>query len=201
MDPNVVMNRLGRLARLDTTVFDEVRDDQNETVPALIIAAVSALLAGFGAFLWWKVVPNISSDPNNLFVNTVILGTIFMIAMYGVAALVAYVVLAQMYKTQVDLVTLVRTMGYAALPLALSVLMFIPIIWPLFALLPLALLLVTMIYAIQSASGADSTQVVFAAIIGLAAMIVVLGLIALSAQDGVDAPMGAGIFGALFDFN
>ena len=144
MDPNVVFNRLGRLARLDTTVFDEVRDDQNETVPALIIAVVSALLAGFGAFLWWKVVPDTSADPDGLFVNTVILGTIFMIAMLGVAALVAYVVLAQMYKVQVDLLTLVRTIGYAALPLSISVLMFIPIIWPLFALIPLALLLVTM---------------------------------------------------------
>ena len=27
MDPNVIMNRLIRLAKLDTTVFDEVRDD------------------------------------------------------------------------------------------------------------------------------------------------------------------------------
>lgn len=202
MDPNVVFNRLGRLARLDTTVFDEVRDDQNETVPALIIAVISALLAGFGAFLWWKVVPpDTFPEPDGLFINTVILGTIFMIAMLGVAALVAYVVLAQMYKVQVDLLTLVRTMGYAALPLSISVLMFIPIIWPLFALIPLALLLVTMIYAIQSASGADSTQVVFAAIIGLAVFILVLGLIALSGNALQDAPMGAGIFGVLFDFN
>jgi len=56
MDPNVILNRVLRLARLDTSVFDEVRDDQNETVPAVIIAAISAFLAGLGSFLWWKVV-------------------------------------------------------------------------------------------------------------------------------------------------
>jgi len=201
MDPNVILNRIGRLARLDTTVFDEVRDDQNETIPAIIVLAVSAILAGLGAFLWWKVVPDTSRDPDGLVVNTLILGPVFMIAMYGVAAMVAYVVLAQMYKIQVDLMSLVRTMGYGALPLALSVLMFVPIIWPLFSLLPLALVLVMMIYAIQSASGADSTQVVMAAIIGLAVFIVVLGLIALSGEGFVDAPMGAGHFGVLFDGN
>ena len=45
MDPNVVINRLVRLAKLDTTVFDEVRDDANELIPAIVITVVSALLA------------------------------------------------------------------------------------------------------------------------------------------------------------
>ena len=51
MDPNVILNKILRLARLDTTVFDEVRDDVNELIPAMIVAAVSALLAGLGATL------------------------------------------------------------------------------------------------------------------------------------------------------
>ena len=45
MDPNAVLNKLIRLAKLDTTVFDEVRDDANELIPAMIVAAVSALLS------------------------------------------------------------------------------------------------------------------------------------------------------------
>lgn len=201
MDPNVILNRIMRLARLDTTVFDEVRDDQNETIPALIVAVVSCLLAGLGALLWWKVVPDTSSDPDGLVVNTLLLGTIFMVLMYGVAALVAYLFVVQVYKVQADLLSLVRTMGYGAIPLSLSVLMWVPIIWPVFALLPLALLLVMMIYAIQAATGADSTQVVISAVAGLGAMLLVLGLIALSGDALQDAPIGAGMFGALFDFN
>ncbi|MGE5595654.1 MAG: YIP1 family protein [Hyphomicrobiales bacterium] len=198
MDPNAVLNRVGRLARLDTTVFDEVRDDPNETLPAVIIAAISAFLAGLGAFLWWKVVPDLGSDPENLFVNTFILGSIFLLVLFGVAALVVYVVMAQMYKTQADLQSLIRVLGYASIPLAASLLMFIPFVWPVFALVPLAVLLVMMIYAVQSATGADSTQVVIASVIGLAVLVLVCGIIATASDD---APMGAGIFGVLVDFN
>ena len=54
MDPNVVLNRLMRLARLDTTVFEEVRDDANETIPAIVIAVASCFLSGLGLFLWWR---------------------------------------------------------------------------------------------------------------------------------------------------
>ena len=198
MDPNVIMNRLIRLAKLDTTVFDEVRDDERELVPAVVVAVVCAFLAGLGALLWSHTVPN--GTPTSSVVNQFILGSIFLVVLYGVAALVVYVVMAQLYKVQVDLMSLVRTMGYAALPLALSVLMFIPLIYPLFAIVPMALLYVMMIYAVQSATGADSGQVVISVTIGYAVMVLVLGIIAIS-PSLPHAPMGAGIFGVLFDFN
>lgn len=194
MDPNAVINRVMRLARLDTTVFDEVRDDVNELIPALVVAAISVLLAGFGAFLFWQVVPSVSADSS--FLNAFILGSIFMFVMYGVAVAVVYVVMAQVYKVQVDFQTLFRTCGYAALPLALSVLMFIPLIYPVFALVPLALLFVMMIYAVQSATGADSNQVVVSVLAGFTVMVLVLGAIAISTSLG-KAPMGAGVFGLL----
>ena len=196
MDPNVIINRLIRLAKLDTTVFDEVRDDERELVPAIVVAVICAFLAGLGAFLWSKIVPTISIP--DAFVNQFILGSIFLAVLYGVAALVVYVVLAQMFRVQADLMAIIRTMGYAALPLAACVLMFIPLIFPLFALVPLALLYVMMIYAVQSATGADSTQVVISVTIGFSVMVLVLGIIAVSSNN---APMGAGPFGILFDFN
>lgn len=198
MDFNLVLNRVMRLARLDTTVFDEVRDDQNELVPAVIVAVVCSFLAGLGAFLWSEVVP--SYTPDSAFLNQFILGSIFLAIMYGVAALVVYVVLAQVYKVQVDLQTIARTLGYAALPLALSVLMLIPGIFPVFALVPLALLFVMMIYAVQSATGADSQQVVISVLAGFTVMVLVLGFIATS-SDAAKAPIGAGEFGTIFDGN
>jgi hypothetical protein len=187
-----------RLARLDTTVFDEVRDDQNELVPAVVVAVVCSFIAGLGAFLWSQIVPSVDLD--KAFLNQFILGSIFLAVMYGVAALVVYVVLAQLYKVQVDLYAIVRTMGYAALPLALSLLMFIPGIFPVFALVPLALLFVMMIYAVQSATGADSQQVVISVLIGFTVMVLVLGFIATS-SDNIKAPIGAGEFGTIFDLN
>lgn len=201
LDPNLILNRVMRLARLDTTVFDEVRDDQRETLPAVIVAVVAAFLAGLGAFLWTQIVPdNTYGKLDNSFVNQFILGSIFLAVMYGVAALVAYVVLAQMYKVQADLQAIIRTMGYAAIPLAASLLMLLPIVFPVFAIVPMAALFVMMIYALQSATGADSNQVVMSALIGFAVMVLVCGLIAVSTDLG-KAPMGAGIFGILFDLN
>jgi len=201
VDPNLVLNRLLRLVKFDASVYDEVRDDQRELIPAIVIAVVASILAGFGAFLWWQTVPDISKGPDNQFLNTVVLGSIFLVLLYGVATMVVYVMLVQMFRVSVDLQSLVRAMGYAAWPLALSVLMFIPIIFPVFTLVPLMLLFVTMIYAAQSASGADSRQVILACLAGLTVMVFVLGLIALSADALVDVPMGAGQFGILFDFN
>ena len=198
MDPNVVINRLVRLAKLDTTVFDEVRDDANELIPAIVITVVSALLAGLGALLFWSVVA--SGTPDRVFVNQVIFGSIFMAVMYGVAALVVYVVMVQMFKVQVELQALVRTMGYASFPLAACILMFIPILWPVFAIVPLALLLVTTIYAVQSATSAQSNQVVIASLIGFAVFVLVLGVIATTSDAG-KAPMGAGLFGIISDWN
>lgn len=191
MDPNVILNKILRLARLDTTVFDEVRDDVNELIPAIIVAAVSALLAGLGSFLWWQI--NFDAQPDGLFFRGFIMGSLFLAALYFVWVLVVYVLLVQVYKASADLQALIRTMGYAALPLAASVLMFIPVIYPVFAIVPIGLLFVLSIYAVQSVTNADSTQVVMANLAGFVVMVLVLGIVA-TASDYPDASIGAGLF-------
>ncbi len=165
MDPNLILNKVLRLARLDTTVFDEVRDDVNELIPALIVAAVSSLLAGLGATLFWEF--NFDFGPDKVWLNTFILGGLFLAALYLVWVLITYVVLVQIFKASADLQSLIRTMGYAALPLALSLFMFIPVLYPVFAIVPIALLFVMSIYAVQAVTNADSTQVVIANSAGL----------------------------------
>lgn len=196
MDPNLVINRILRLARLDTSVFDEVRDDVNELIPAVVVAAVSALLAGLGAMLFYQVNDVFSSEaPDGLFLRTFIMGGIFLALLYGVWILISYVFLVQVYKASADLQALVRTMGYAAIPLALSVLMFVPVLGPVFAIVPIGLLFVLSIYATQSVTNADSTQVVISNLVGFAVMTLVLGIIATSGDSPYpDGPIGAGIF-------
>lgn len=197
MDPNLILNRLVRLAKLDTTVFDEVRDDAAELVPALIIAGVSAMLAGLGAFLWFQF--NIDEPKfygaDNPFLNTFILGGIFMAAMYAVWILIAYVVIVQVYKATADLQSLFRTMGYAGAAMALSVLMFIPFLYPIFAIVPLMLLFVLSIYAVQSASNAESTQVVMANLAGSTVFVLILSAVAFSSDT---KRLGAGLFAIIF---
>lgn len=192
MDPNAILNKVLRLARLDTTVFDEVRDDVNELIPALIVAGISSLLAGLGATLFWEF--NFDFQPDKVWLNTFILGGLFMAALYLVWVLITYVVLVQIFKASADLQSLLRTMGYAALPLALSLFMFIPVLYPVFAIVPIALLFVMSIYAVQAVTNADSTQVVIANTAGLSVMVLVLSIVAFSSDSSV---IGAGIFAIL----
>ena len=196
MDPNLVINRILRLARLDTSVFDEVRDDANELIPALIVAGVSALLAGLGATLWFVVLFDSNYRPDGVWFNTFIFGGVFLAAMYLVWVLIDYVVLVQVYKASADLQSLLRTMGYGAAPLALSLLMFIPVLWPIFAIVPLALLFVMAIYATQAVTNADSTQVVMANLAGFTVMVLVLTIVAFSSDT---TRIGAGLFATLFE--
>ena len=191
-----ILNRLQRLTLLDTAVFEEVRDDTRELGPALVIAGSACLLAGFGAWLHWEVS---GAAAGNAFVNSFLLGSLFLAAMYGAATLLIYVLMVQFFRVQVDLSAIVRTMGYAAAPLGLSVGMVLPTLYPLFALMPLALLLVAMVYAVQAATGARPAQVVVACLAGFGLMVLVLGVVAIS-SSGPDVPIGAGQFGLYYDF-
>lgn len=192
----VVLDRLRRMLLLDTAVFEEVRDDERELGSALIVAGSACLLAGFGAWMHWEVS---AFTPANAFVNGFLLGSLFLAAVYGATALLIYVMMVQFFHVQVDLLAIVRTMGYAAAPLAISAGMFLPVLYPVFALMPLALLLVGMIYAVQAATGAKPVQVVVACLTGFTVMVLVLGVVAIS-SSGPDAPIGAGQFGLYYEF-
>ncbi len=196
MDFNAILNKLKRLITFDTTVFDEVRDDAGELVPALIVAGVAAMLMGLGTALHFQLLWEDFARPDNPWLNMFILGGLFMAALYAVWVLIAYVILVQVSKATVDLQAMFRTMGYAAWPLALGLLMFIPILWPVFAIGSLVVLFVMTIYAVQSVTSAESTQVVLANLAGMAVFILVLSIIAFSSDT---TRIGAGVFAVLFE--
>jgi hypothetical protein len=182
VDPNAILNRLMRLARLDTGVFDEVRDDPRETLPAIIIVAVSALLAGFGALLFFMFVKPAGADADvgNLFVKVIVLGTIFAVVLWGVWVAVTYVVLVQFFKETADIQVLLRTMGYASIPFAASLLMLIPGLSMGLAITALVLWFVLSIYAVQAATSASPDRVIISCLVGFLVFAVLMGIIARS---------------------
>ncbi len=180
MDINAILNRVMRLARLDTTVFDEVRDDERELIPAVVIVAISALLAGVGAWLWLIFVKpaGVDIDFGNVLLKIIVIGTLFAGVLWGVWVAITYVILVQVYKEQTDLMSLLRTMGYAAFPFSLSLLMFIPGLSFGIALAAVVLWFVMSTYAVQAASNASSDRVVMANAIGFIVFAVFMALIA-----------------------
>lgn len=181
MDPNIIFGRLVRLAKLDTSVFDEVRDDPKETLPAVAIVAISALLAGIGAWLWLTLVKpfgGLDIDFVNILLFIWLLGTILTVGAWALWVGVTWLVLQNVYKEQVEFQTLLRTMGYAAFPFAFSILMAIPALSMGFALVPLVGWFVLSIFAVQAASGAESDRVIKANLAGFLACCLLLGLFA-----------------------
>ncbi len=115
---------LQRLALLDVRVFDDIRADRSATVPALAIVAVSTFMLGLGGWLWWLT--SGLGETGAVFVKSVLLGSMFSVALWLVWLLVVYAVMQRLARTSVRVDELVRAAGFASAPLALGVLMVIP---------------------------------------------------------------------------
>lgn len=175
----LLVNRLMRLIRLDTTVFDEVRLDASATVPSVIVAVAATFMAGLGGWLWWSMTQGLGDKSKVLF-QSLILGSLFSIALWVAWLLIVYVLLTQVFKAQADMMQLVRTMGLAAAPLALSVLMFIPGLDFGIGLASLALFFGLTTIAVQATTNASPGAVLVANVAGFAVWAVVLGLLVTS---------------------
>jgi hypothetical protein len=174
-DPNILVQRIRRLAMLDTTVFDEVKGDAASTPAAVIVAAASMFLAGIGGWLWWMFAD--LPDSADIFLKSAILGTLFAIGLYVVWIGISYVMLTQVFRARADMQELGRVMGFAALPMALSLLMFIPILDVAIALLAIVLLFGTTLIAMQSATEAPAGRVLAANAAGFAVWALILSLL------------------------
>jgi hypothetical protein len=113
----------------------------------------------------------------------VILGTLFHIALWFAWVFIAYIVLTQIFRATADSTQMVRTMGLGAVPMAFSLLMFIPVLDWTIGLLAVVATVVLMNYAIQAATTATAPQVNVANLAGFAVLALVLSLLASSSHD------------------
>ena len=175
IDFNVLTQRIRRLMTLDTSVFEEVRTDRSETIPAIVVSAAAMLLFGLGGWLWW-VLQDLP-DSSDIFIKSFVFGSIASMVLWGISVAVTYVVLTQLFRARVDVNELVRVMGFAAAPLGLGVLMFIPAIEFGVALTAVALFFGATVIATQTATDAAPGRVLAACGAGFLVWAVVLGLL------------------------
>ena len=174
VDPNAIVQKVRRLAMLDTTVFDDVRSDTASTIPAIIVAVVATFLFGLGGWLWWIITD--LPDAGDIFIKSLIIGSVFSIILWGVSVAITYVMLTQVFRARTDVNELVRVMGFAAAPLALGVLMFVPLVDFGLGLTAVALFFATNVVAVQSVTDAPAGKVLAAAGVGFLVWAVVLSL-------------------------
>lgn len=175
MDFEVVVSRLLRLARLDTTVFDEVRMDPAATASSFFVAAAATFTAGFGGWLWWLRTQD--ADETRVFFQSFLLGSALSTMLWVVWLFITYVLLTQVFRERADLQQLIRTMGVAAAPLGISLLIFIPGLDFGVGLTSVALLFGLTTIAIQSVTTAEPAKVLSANAAGFAVWAVVLALL------------------------
>lgn len=175
MDFEVVVSRLLRLARLDTTVFDEVRMDPTATASSFFVAAAATFAAGIGGWLWW--LQETDFNGGKVFIQSTILGSLFAIGLWIVWLFVTYVLLTQVFRERADLQQLIRTMGLAAAPLGLSLLLLIPGINFGVGLVSIAVFFSLTSIAIQSTTTAEPAKVLMANAAGFAVWAIILALL------------------------
>jgi hypothetical protein len=175
MDVNSLIQRLRRMATLDTSVFEEVRDDANATIPAVIVVVVATFLTGIGGWLWYQM-QDYNFKAGTFFLKSTIIGSVLAIVLWGVWVGVTYVMLSQIFRARADLNQLIRVMGFAAAPLALGLLMFIPGLDYGIGLTSLALLFGLTQLALQTATDASPGRVLAANGAGFAVWAIVLEL-------------------------
>jgi hypothetical protein len=194
---------LGRLIRLDLTVFDDVKDEAAATVPALAVVAAASLLAGLGSWLWWvfEIDFPAGGDEKNLeaFWKTFILGGIFMMALWVLWVYISAMILSRVFRAGADMNQMIRTMGLAFAPMAISFLVVIGMLAvPLGAFAVATTLLLTNV-AIQATTDAEPQQVIVSNLAGFLVFAIVLGILANFAQIYDIGGLAPGIF--FFELN
>jgi hypothetical protein len=186
-------NWLLRLAKLDLTVFDDIKDEAAATVPAMAVVVVATLLAGLGSWLWWF--NEIDYKNGEVFLKSLILGGIFQCGLWYLWVYIAAMVLSRGFGAATDLSQMARTMGLAFAPMAISLLVVVSILAVPFGVIAVGLTLILSNVAIAATTTADARQVVIANAMGFLVFAVALGILSnVSEVGGVGGGLAPGIF-------
>jgi len=191
---------LGRLIRLDLTVFDDVKDDATATVPALAVVVAASFLAGLGSWLWWIFeidFPSVlGADEKNFeaFFKTFILGGIFMAALWVLWVYISAMILSRVFRASADMNQLIRTMGLAFAPMAISFLVVISVLAVPFGVFAVATTLLLTNAAMQATTDAEPQQVIVSNLAGFLVFAIALGVLANVAQIYDTGGLAPGIF-------
>ena len=196
LSSNQIVEWLRRLIYLDARVFEDVRTNPAATIPGLAFVTVATFISGIGGFLWWETQgfgsPAFGSG-RDILVHSTIVGSLIAVVLWGLWLLIVYVMLVYVFRERAYIEQLLRVMGLAATPLAISGLMFIPEISLAIGLASVALTFALTGVAIQYVTTAGPLRVLAANICGFLVWAGVLTLLASSGSSNLQ-PNAPGVF-------
>jgi hypothetical protein len=167
---------VGRLLRLDLTVFEEIRSDPSATLGAIIVVAVASVLAGIGSWLW--AVQTRGVDGAEVFYKSLVVGSILQTLAWFIWVYFVFQVLARGYGARTDIFELIRTMGFAFAPVGLSILIAVPNFTVPFGVISLTGAVLLTYFATRASSSAEPQQALVANFVGFLFFAIVMGILA-----------------------
>ncbi len=197
----VLAGWLGRVARLDFSVFDEVKTERTATASAILVVLGASLMAGIGSWVWSFQHDSYSGlGAGEVFIKAVLGGTIIQTGVFFVWVYLTHLVLTRMFAAQVYFQELVRTMGLAFAPVALSLFVGVaPLAVP-FGVLSLGLAFLVTNVAVEQTAGVTEREATFANLGGFTAFLVFMGAFANVAEAGVFGGLAPGLLFFSLDF-
>ncbi len=196
----LTVHRIRRLTLFDLSVLDEVGTDPRATLPSIAVAGGSMLMLGLGGWLWWLT--SGLGDTSTVLVKSMLMGSLFSLALWLGWLVVAYVVLQRLTHAVISVERLVRSAGMAAAPLALGVLMVIPGISFGVGMVAIGAWALTTNEAIERATGIRGRPVVLANAAGFALWAIAMSLLATSTNQIAPGPfLAESIWEAVTTFN
>ena len=169
-----MLRRMINAARLDRTTYEEVENDPNATLQAILVVIIVALAAGIGAFL---AVQDEAINPIWGLVSGVI-GGLIRWALWALVTFLVGTTILKTARTNASWSQLARTTGFAQTPGILQILVFIPIIGWIIGAIAGIWQLVAMVVAVRQALDYDSIwRTLGVVVIGFIIVVIVLAII------------------------
>ena len=173
----MLVNRMIRAARLDTSLYEEVEHDSSATSQAMQVVLIVALASGIGSALW-KLLTLSPIDAVTGLVGGILVAVLGWLAW----ALVTYIIGAKIFGGTATYGEMLRTLGFAQSPNVLliftGILGGIPLLGGLLRLALLIWVLLAGLIAIRQALDVGTGKAILTAIIGWIVMVIIVGIVA-----------------------
>lgn len=173
------MGWLGRIARLDYTVFDELRSERSATPIAIFIVLVAGVIAGLGTFGWALQHDDFGGvNVMEVLLKAAVIGSIVQTGVWFAWVYITYMLAARVFGSVVHFSELMRVMGFAFAPVALGLLIAIaPLAVP-FGLLAFGITLMLTAAAVERAAEIEPRQAMLSTLGGFAVFLMFMGAFA-----------------------
>ena len=191
---------LFRLARLDFSVFEEIRAESTATAGAIGIVLTASLVAGIGSWLWAMQHDDLELDTASVFLKTVLAGGLIQTGVWMLWIYITHWILTRVMASQVEYPELARTMGLGFAPMFLSVLVAVsPLAVP-FGVLSLALTMLFSNVAVEVATGVSPREATIANLAGFGAFLGIMGISANLFEENTIGGLAPGLLFFALDF-